>query len=180
MGGVVGRGTFVRREIAVRASIRTTAPVPGAVAAASMHANVIEFSINTPTDLDSGGEYNGMMNATLRALSESTSVGGLLNYQSHGGNRAHRDVAAHIGAAADFAADEAAPFRFAIGARHGADGAAQPIGQLAVGGQAVAGRKPALPDVGGQRIRNRQIARSTVGGNVGEPNCHGNNVSVDR
>ena len=92
---------------------------------------------------------------------------------------AHRDVAAHEGAASDFAADQAAPFRFAIGARDGADGDAELIGELAMSGKAIAGRKPAAADIGGQRIRNRQIARAAMTAKVGDPNCHEDNVCVD-
>ncbi|HEX6120821.1 MAG TPA: PLP-dependent aminotransferase family protein [Dongiaceae bacterium] len=96
IGGEVGRGTFVRSDIAVRTTARTTAPVPGAIATNSTQSNVIEFSINTPTDLDAGGEYAGLMNATLRALSDSAGAGGLLNYQVHGGNRTHREAGAQL------------------------------------------------------------------------------------
>jgi DNA-binding transcriptional MocR family regulator len=95
IGGEVGRGTFVRSDITVRSSIRTTAPVTGP-AAAVMHTNVIEFSINTPTDLDAGGEYAGLMSGTLRELSEAASAGSLLNYQANGGSRAHRDAGAKL------------------------------------------------------------------------------------
>jgi DNA-binding transcriptional MocR family regulator len=96
IGGEVGRGTFVRSDIAVRASIRTNAPVTSMIAAAVTQSNVIDFSINTPTDLDAGGEYEGMMRATLHELSDSASVGALLNYQAGGGNRAHREAGAKL------------------------------------------------------------------------------------
>jgi DNA-binding transcriptional MocR family regulator len=95
IGGEVGRGTFVRSDITVRSSIRTTPPVTGP-AAAVMQTNVIEFSINTPTDLDSGGEYSALMNTTLRELSEATGAGSLLNYQAGGGNRVHREAGAKL------------------------------------------------------------------------------------
>ncbi len=75
IGGEVGRGTFVRSDIAVRASIRANAPVTSTIAAATAQPNVIDFSINTPTDLDAGGKYEGMMRATLRELSNSASAG---------------------------------------------------------------------------------------------------------
>ena len=65
IGGEVGRGTFVRSDIAVRASIRSNAPVTSTIAAATAQPNVIDFSINTPTDLDAGGEYEGMMRADV-------------------------------------------------------------------------------------------------------------------
>ena len=96
IGGEVGRGTFVRSDIAVRASIRSNAPVTSTIAAATAQPNVIDFSINTPTDLDAGGEYEGMMRATLRELSDSASAGALLNYQSNGGNRTHREAGARL------------------------------------------------------------------------------------
>src|SRR5688572_12462112 len=56
IGGEVGRGTFVRSDIAVRASIRSNAPVTSTIAAATAQPNVIDFSINTPTDLDRSEE----------------------------------------------------------------------------------------------------------------------------
>src|SRR5262245_58427635 len=96
IGGEVGRGTFVRSDIAVRASIRATAPVPGAISVAPVSSNVIEFSINTPTDLDAGDEYEGMMRATLRELSDSSDPGAFLNYQANGGNRDHREAGAAL------------------------------------------------------------------------------------
>ena len=96
IGGEVGRGTFVRSDIAVRASIRATAPVPGAVSVVPISSNVIEFSINTPTDLDAGDEYEGMMRATLRELSDSSDPGAFLNYQANGGNQAHREAGAAL------------------------------------------------------------------------------------
>ncbi|MEZ5830502.1 MAG: PLP-dependent aminotransferase family protein [Dongiaceae bacterium] len=96
IGGEVGRGTFVRSDIAVRAGIRSNAPVTSTIAANTAQSNVIEFSINTPTDLDSGGEYESMMRATLRELSDTPNTGTLLNYQANGGNRAHREAGARL------------------------------------------------------------------------------------
>ena len=118
IGGEVGRGTFVRSDIAVRANIRVNAPVPGAVVAAAPQSNVIEFSINTPTDLDAGSEYESMMRATLRELSESASAGALLNYQANGGNRTHREAGARLLAQFNVRVD---PDRVLItaGAQHG-------------------------------------------------------------
>jgi DNA-binding transcriptional MocR family regulator len=43
-----------------------------------------------------GGEYEGMMRATLRELSDSASAGALLNYQANGGNRTHREAGAKL------------------------------------------------------------------------------------
>ncbi len=96
IGGEVGRGTFVRSDIAIRATLRATSPMPGAISAGPAESNMIEFSINTPTDLDAGDEYDGMMRATLRELSDSAGIGALLNYQPNGGNRAHRESGAKL------------------------------------------------------------------------------------
>jgi DNA-binding transcriptional MocR family regulator len=96
IGGEVGRGTFVRSDIAVRSTIRATAPMPGAALLAAPEAALIEFSINTPTDLDAGGEYDGMLRKVLRELSEEQGIGTLLNYQANGGSRPHREAGARF------------------------------------------------------------------------------------
>src|ERR1044072_6844167 len=80
IGGEGGRGTSVRSDISVRATVRAAAPMPGTMHG-TIETSLIEFSINTPTDLDSGKEYDGMMRAAMRELSESNSIGNLLNYQ---------------------------------------------------------------------------------------------------
>jgi DNA-binding transcriptional MocR family regulator len=95
IGGEVGRGTFVRSDISVRASVRATPPMPGSSHGA-LETSLIDFSINTPTDLESGKEYEGMMRAAMRELSESASIGSLLNYQANSGTRAHREAGAKL------------------------------------------------------------------------------------
>jgi DNA-binding transcriptional MocR family regulator len=94
IGGEVGRGTFVRSDIAVRATIRSSAPIANAAAQSATEAGLIDFAINTPTDLDSGGEYDLVLRRMLRELSEQQGIGSLLNYQPNGGNRAHREAGA--------------------------------------------------------------------------------------
>lgn len=96
IGGEVGRGTFVRSDIAVRASARATSPMPGANGTGASETGFIEFSINTPTDLDSGGEYDATLRATLADFSRSQGIGALLNYQPNGGNRQHREAGAKL------------------------------------------------------------------------------------
>ena len=117
IGGEVGRGTFVRSDISVRSSIRAASPMPGLQ---QLHVNepgVIEFSINTPTDLDSGGEYDQVLRQMLRELSEQQGIGALLNYQPNGGSRDHREAAAQLIAGAGLQVD---PDRVLItaGAQH--------------------------------------------------------------
>src|SRR5688572_8264575 len=90
IGGEVGRGTFVRSDIAVRANIRASSPMPGPQQLYVTEPGVIEFSINTPTDLDAGGEYDQVLRQMLHELSEQQGIGALLNYQPNGGSRAHR------------------------------------------------------------------------------------------
>jgi DNA-binding transcriptional MocR family regulator len=94
IGGEVGRGTFVRSDIAVRASQRPNLRIPGSADLAPAESGMIEFSINTPTDLDAGGEYDHVLRQVLRELSEQEGIGALLNYQPNGGNRPHREAGA--------------------------------------------------------------------------------------
>lgn len=96
IGGEVGRGTFVRSDIAVRANIRANSTTPGTMQTHIPEPGVIEFSINTPTDLDAGGEYDHVLRQMLRELSEQQGIGTLLNYQPNGGSRAHREAGAEL------------------------------------------------------------------------------------
>jgi hypothetical protein len=91
----------------------------------------------------------------------------------------HQALAAHIGAAPDLALDQSAPLRLGIGARHRADGDAEPVGEIAVGRQPIAVAQLAVLDIGGERIDDGQVARTGCGGEVGRPNCHGDNVYID-
>jgi len=96
IGGEVGRGTFVRSDIAIRANIRSHSPMPGPQHLHVTEPGVIEFSINTPTDLDAGGEYDQILRQVLRELSEQQGIGTLLNYQPNGGSRDHRQAGAEL------------------------------------------------------------------------------------
>ncbi len=118
IGGEVGRGTFVRSDIAVRAILRANTPIPGGADIAPTETGMIEFSINTPTDLDAGGEYDHVLRHVLRELSEQQGIGTLLNYQPNGGNRPHREAGARYLAECGLQID---PERVLItaGAQHG-------------------------------------------------------------
>jgi DNA-binding transcriptional MocR family regulator len=118
IGGEVGRGTFVRSDITIRANIRMSAPLPGTATGSHVaEPGVIEFSINTPTDLDGGSEYDRMLRPMLRELSDQQGIGALLNYQPNGGSRDHREAGAELLAAAGLNVD---PDRVLItaGAQH--------------------------------------------------------------
>lgn len=95
IGGEVGRGTFVRSDITLRAGPRPMPPMPG-IALATPEFGLIDFSINTPTDLDAGGEYEHMLRQVLRDLSEQDGIGALLNYQANGGSLQHREAGARF------------------------------------------------------------------------------------
>lgn len=117
IGGEVGRGTFVRSDIAVRPGLRAASPMPGPQQLYVTEPGVIEFSINTPTDLDAGGEYDQVLRQMLRELSEQQGIGALLNYQPNGGSSDHREAAAQLIASAGLQVD---PNRVLItaGAQH--------------------------------------------------------------
>lgn len=96
IGGEVGRGTFVRSDIAVRANVRMTTPMPGAISPGVTEPGLIEFSINTPTDLDAGDEYDATLRAVMSDLSGTQGIGTLLNYQPNGGTQLHREAGADL------------------------------------------------------------------------------------
>lgn len=96
IGGEVGRGTFVRSDITLRANVRPNLRLPGTADIVPTESGLIEFSINTPTDLDAGGEYEHMLRLVLRELSEQDGIGALLNYQPIGGNHPHREAGAKL------------------------------------------------------------------------------------
>lgn len=96
IGGEVGRGTFVRSDISLRAVQPRNFQLPGAADLTPGEGGLIDFSINTPTDLDAGGEYDHVLRAVLRELSEQQGIGALLNYQPNGGNRPHREAGAQF------------------------------------------------------------------------------------
>ncbi len=96
IGGEVGRGTFVRSDIAIRSMSPAIARLPGTADLTPTESGIIEFSINTPTDLDAGGEYDQVLRQMLRELSEQQGIGTLLNYQPNGGSRAHREAGAEL------------------------------------------------------------------------------------
>ena len=79
------------------------------------------------------------------------------------------DPAAHEGAAANFAIDQAAPRGFRIGARYRADGDAELIGQLAVCWQLRARLQGAGGNVFRHGAGNREIFRSGPVAQVGDP-----------
>ena len=87
--------------------------------------------------------------------------------------------AAHIGAASDLALDQSAPLSLGIGARHRADGDAEPIGEVAMGREAVTVAQTAPAEIRGQRIDDGEIARTGKLREIGLPNCHGDNVSLE-
>ena len=86
---------------------------------------------------------------------------------------------AHVGAAPDLAAHQAAPLGLGVSAAHGAHGDAEPPGQIAVGRQALAGLETAGGDLGGERVGDGGVARPGAAFQVGLPICHGDNVCID-
>ncbi len=79
-------------------------------------------------------------------------------------------------AAANLAADQAAPFRFGIGPRDGANGDAKLPGKFAVGREAVTGLEASGGDVLGEAIGDGGVARAGLMLKVGQPTCHGDNI----
>ena len=77
------------------------------------------------------------------------------------------------GATADLTVNEAAAFGLGIGAADGADGNAEPIGEVTVSRQAVSRRQAAVGNVIGKGIGDRLIARALAIVDLWKPNCHG-------
>src|SRR4029077_2534185 len=82
-------------------------------------------------------------------------------------------------AAADMAFQQAAALRLGIGAGNRAYGDAETIGEVAMGGQAIAGLQLSVAQVGGQCLGNGLVAGSRDGGEIGNPYCHGYKLSID-
>jgi hypothetical protein len=99
--------------------------------------------------------------------------------RGHQGRRGVAQAVADIGAAPDLAGDQAASFRFGIGARDRADGEVQLPGEIAMGGQAIARLQPPRRDIGGEGIGDRDVAGAGAGFDLGLPSCHRDNVIID-
>ena len=82
-------------------------------------------------------------------------------------------------AAADMALDQPAALRLGIGAGDGADGDAQPIGQIAMGGQALAGLQLPVAHIDSQRFGYCLVSRAAGSREVRNPYCHGDKLSID-
>ena len=98
-----------------------------------------------------------------------------------GGRLLRRNLGAaeHIGASPDLAADQPALAQQRVGAPHSADGDAEIEGEIALRRKLCAGRQHAAADVGLGPIRQAKIEGAGLGGEIGKPICHGDNLYIE-
>ena len=73
-------------------------------------------------------------------------------------------VRTHEGSPSDFPADQAAPLRGGVGPAHRAERDAEPVGELALGGKAIAGDEGAGLDVPGEGVGEGEVLGFGLGG----------------
>ncbi len=91
--------------------------------------------------------------------------------------RANR-LTAHEGSPTDLATHQAATLGGSVGSTDGAEGDAEPIGELAVGGELVAGAQASGLDVVGECFDEGEILGVGFFGDGRGPHCHSNNVTL--